>query len=194
MIACVLLAGTCVITPFIFRSSRLSSASRSSTTTVTAAYLVASATDIPTGRWCRASGYCSLEVQSSLYVGPLRSNLELKAALRALAFRREIILTTENRIDPAAQFISQFQNAGYGHALMMTDSEQLCKHLATLFRQLGCGWSPIPSLYDEALSFMFRLESQYPKLFMAARIIRHGYNVMITDSGKAMMSHPVDIL
>lgn len=135
---------------------------------------------------CKASGFCSLETQPSHYVGPIRSNLELKAALTALAYKNEIILTTESRTDPAAQFVSSFQKAGYGHVLVMTDSEPMCKHLATVFQKLGCGWVPFPSLYDDALSGMFQLVSQYPKLLMGARIIRHGYNVMIMDSGEAI--------
>lgn len=135
---------------------------------------------------CKASGYCSLETSPSHYVGPLRSNLELKAALRGLGFKKEIILTSESRMDPAAQFFASFQRAGYGHVLMMTESELMCSHLASVFLKIGCGWNPAPSLYDDKLSNMFPLKSQYPKLFMGARIIRHGYNVMIVDSGKAV--------
>lgn len=134
---------------------------------------------------CKAGGYCSLGLQPSHYVGPISSNLELKAALLALHFRKEIILTSETRADPAAQFLASYQKAGYGHVLMMTDSEPLCRHLSTVFSQLGCGWYIAPTGYDPMVSSVFNLEStRYPKMFLGARIIRHGYNVLITDSGE----------
>ncbi|MEW5300367.1 MAG: hypothetical protein WDW36_003303 [Sanguina aurantia] len=125
---------------------------------------------------------CSLESQPSHYIGPLQTNLELKAALQALAYKKEIIMTTESRAEVGAQYFSNFQRAGYGHILMMTEFEPLCRHLATVFTKLGCGWYPEPTLRDPALSKMFHLNSQYPKLMLGARIIRHGYNVMIMDS------------
>lgn len=132
---------------------------------------------------CRQSGMCSLESQPSHYIGPLQTNLELKVALKALAYKNEIIMTTESRAEVGAQYFSNFQRAGYGHILMMTEFEPLCRHLATVFTKLGCGWYPEPTLRDEELSRMFHLNSQYPKLMLGARIIRHGYNVMIMDSG-----------
>lgn len=37
---------------------------------------------------CKKSGFCSLGLQPSHYIGPLQSNVDLKAALEALAFRK----------------------------------------------------------------------------------------------------------
>lgn len=191
-ITCVFLAGLSTTGCYVIQNNRASNleskpsvASRVLTARDVAETKALSAPTTPIEPVCRASGYCSLESNPSHYIGPVRSNLELKAALTALAFKKEIILTTESRLDPAAQFVSNFQKAGYGHLLVMTDSDAVCKHLAPVFEQLGCGWCPAPALYDEALSGMFPLNSQYPKLFMGARIIRHGYNVMMVDSGEA---------
>lgn len=134
---------------------------------------------------CKASGYCSLETQKSYFIGSIRSNNELKAALSALAFKNEMILTAESRTDPAAQFLSNFQKAGYGHVLLVSQTETLCNHMATVFTKLGCGWCKDPSLYNVELSKMFKsTKSMYTKYFIGARIIRLGYNVMIIDSGE----------
>ena len=65
-------------------------------------------------RICDASGYCSLSLQPSHYVGPIEINRDLRQALQALAFRNEIIIAIENRPDYAAQFIANFQKAGCG--------------------------------------------------------------------------------
>lgn len=177
------LAGLCLVLCCKLGRSKISPVADASSARTASA--TASKDHLP-GPLCKASGYCSLELQGGHYVGPLRSNLELKAALSALAFRNEIILTSESRIDSAAQFVSNFQTAGYGHALILTDSVRMCHHLTTLFDKIGCGWCPEPTLYDEGLSKMFDLYSQYPKVWMGARMIRQGYNVMVIDTGESL--------
>lgn len=60
-------------------------------------------------RLCETSGMCSLELNPSHYYGPVGSNIELKQALRVLAFKNEIIVMMEFRAASAAQFLSNFQ-------------------------------------------------------------------------------------
>lgn len=96
-------------------------------------------------------------------------------------------MTTDSRVESAAQFLSSFQKAGYGHVLVMMEFEPSCSRLATAFQKLGCGWCTPPAFRDKYLSSIFPFNSQYPKLFLGARIIRMGYNVMITDSGEVAL-------
>lgn len=138
---------------------------------------------------CSASEYCSLRAAPSQFIGPVGNNLELKSAVSALAYKNEIIIVLEFRVDPAAQFLASYQAAGYGHVMVLTDSEHLCRSLETVFSQLGCGWYPTPVFpQDPELSSMFSNtglgQKLYLKLWFAARIIRMGYNILMADSGK----------
>lgn len=139
---------------------------------------------------CWTSGYCSLKLNPSHFIGPLSSNIELKAALSSLAYKNEIILMMEFRADSAAQFLANFRKAGYGHILVLTNAEGVCRHLERVFAHLGCGWFPTPVFVNNAeLSEMFTLERGvlqvlYIKQWFGLRIIRMGYNVMMIDSGE----------
>lgn len=56
---------------------------------LTALFMI-SVTVVDGEKMCHASGYCSLDEQPSHYIGPLRSNLQLRAALTALAYKKVV--------------------------------------------------------------------------------------------------------
>lgn len=58
---------------------------------------------------CAMSGMCSLHQNNSYFVGPVRSNTQLRFALTTLAYKNEIIIALEFRAASAVQFLISFQ-------------------------------------------------------------------------------------
>lgn len=57
----------------------------------------------------------------------------------------QLIITSEHRLEPASQFLSRFQRAGFCHTLLVTLSKADCDALADLSRfgtlaQSSCGF------------------------------------------------------
>ena len=132
-------------------------------------------------RICEASGYCSLTLQPSKYIGSIQTNKQLKLALTTLAFKNEVIITMETRPDAATQIIANLQHAGYGHTLLIARNIRLCLRIAQIFPQYGCGWYDHP--LDQRLAAVGKDLNMYFKFLAGVRAVRMGYNVMLLDSG-----------
>jgi hypothetical protein len=81
---------------------------------------------------CRRSGngdYCSTGKTRS-YVGLLDSAQNIKDALEATAYKKEIIIFAESRLSDAAHIISRMRSmAGYGHVLPVMNKLGNCRGL-----------------------------------------------------------------
>lgn len=76
---------------------------------------------------CKSSGYCSLELQPSSFTGPVTTNKEVKLALEALHFRKEIILSADTRPDDGSQVsFSFFCGEGRGGEIPPTRTTISC--------------------------------------------------------------------
>jgi hypothetical protein len=66
-------------------------------------------------------------------VGLLDTAEEVKAALAAMAYKREVIMFAENRLHDAAHTVSRLRSmAGYGHVLPILHTLATCRTLAHL--------------------------------------------------------------
>jgi hypothetical protein len=91
---------------------------------------------------CNRSGegtYCSYgRMQAPAYVGMLDTPEQLRQALNAVNFQKEIIMFAEGRITEAAHALSRFRElGGYGHLLPIMSTLEQCSHLVTVLRSNG---------------------------------------------------------
>jgi hypothetical protein len=73
-----------------------------------------------------AGGYCSIGVVEP-YFGDVTSHEALAAAVKSVSFRNEIILMAETCMTHIGDVRSDLEAAGYGHVLILSDSEHTCK-------------------------------------------------------------------
>ncbi|EFJ42558.1 hypothetical protein VOLCADRAFT_97349 [Volvox carteri f. nagariensis] len=147
---------------------------------------------------CRRRGqgaYCSAGHVGG-YIGPIDTAQELKAALKATAFNKEIIIFAENRVAHAAHAVSRLRGAaGYGHVLPVMDS-RLCHRLGRIFVAFTSEQGPLSCVsyatadqsgipYPAGFRYFrtgFGLTAWWQKWFTVARSVLLGYNVMAVDS------------
>mgnify|MGYP001806865810 CR=1 FL=1 len=84
-------------------------------------------------RTCAKRGdgaYCSLGKVRG-YVGLLDTAAQLKEALEATAFKKEIIVFAETRMTDTAQMLARMRGqAGYGHVMALMNEVRDCQRLA----------------------------------------------------------------
>jgi hypothetical protein len=85
---------------------------------------------------CRRSGngdFCSAG-KTKAYVGPLESAQNIKDALSATAYNKEVIIFIEDRLQDAAHAIYRLRGeAGYGHVLPVMWDIAMCRTLERVF-------------------------------------------------------------
>eukprot|EP00198_Chlamydomonas_reinhardtii_P005531 XP_001694867.1 predicted protein [Chlamydomonas reinhardtii] len=86
------------------------------------------------------TGSCSLQ-KTLPFVGPISTWDDVRAMLKARSHNSEIIITTETRIDQAAQWSWRQLRMGYAHTVVIMRGEHSCKALrAILGAYTGCVW------------------------------------------------------
>ncbi|GFR40152.1 hypothetical protein Agub_g708 [Astrephomene gubernaculifera] len=147
------------------------------------------------GRICERGGYCSVGKLDG-YTGPLDTAAQLQEALKATAFRNEVIIFAESRMNEAAQALHRFHSAGYGHVLVVMDEPVQCQQLRAVLRPwqaeegpVSCGTyaikSPSGTAYQSGFEYL-----QHPvhpmtgwrKYHTVGRAVALGYNVMAVDT------------
>ncbi|PNH03781.1 hypothetical protein TSOC_010135 [Tetrabaena socialis] len=148
------------------------------------------------GRVCERSGYCSVG-QVAGYVGPVDTAVELRQAVEATAYRKELIIIPETRVLSAAQVLMHFRDAGYGHVLMVMDH---CDRLVSVMRPRASRDGPIscgtysskelggPTGFPYFKRIIGSFEAWWWKWMTAGRAVALGYNVLAIDSDTVVLS------
>ena len=66
---------------------------------------------------CVRSNYACSRGKVKSWIGPLESVKDMKAALSSLAYKKEIIISEETRLDYAAAWVHRVQQAGFDHVV-----------------------------------------------------------------------------
>ncbi|GIL70068.1 hypothetical protein Vretimale_3345 [Volvox reticuliferus] len=128
--------------------------------------------DFPQQLACEKSGMCSLG-KVKPFLGDVFSSPAMKACLDARSFRKELILLTETRLNPAYQTFRSLLHLGYEHVVMLS-SEEKCFHSNATWPRLACVWSTQPLLS--------RMRHLLDRVAFMARAGRLGYNVLMLDT------------
>ncbi|KAL1514601.1 hypothetical protein AB1Y20_003695 [Prymnesium parvum] len=127
--------------------------------------------------------------------GDLETPGELRRAVRARSWRREIVLTYANEAGTAwvSNLALGLRRAGVEHLLIITLKPQHCKALAKSSQQLSCSWSSwqMPKCATpSALRTLWYLRHHY-----MSRILSLGrYNVMMLDGDFSVQRSPYPVL
>ncbi|PNW79560.1 hypothetical protein CHLRE_08g358569v5 [Chlamydomonas reinhardtii] len=144
--------------------------------------------------------YCSWGATRG-YVGPLDSAANIKEALEATQYKKELILFSEDRMPEATQSLARFRNAGYSHIIGILPELAECHRLAHIFAPwthehgpLQCGTyatrDPSGKPYPVGFPFLARgigMTVWWRKWYTAARAVALGYNVLALDSDNLVL-------
>ncbi|KAG2500475.1 hypothetical protein HYH03_002041 [Edaphochlamys debaryana] len=150
---------------------------------------------------CLNHDYCS-NAQLLHYVGPLDSALQSRKAFALTAWKQELIVFADSRVEQAAFTLDRYRRAGYAHVLPILDEPEQCTTLLQLFSagearsnahhsrgNISCGYyrtkdekgTPYVSGF-EYLRHRVGSPSWWRKWFTTARAVSLGYNVMSVDA------------
>ncbi|PNW74502.1 hypothetical protein CHLRE_12g493750v5 [Chlamydomonas reinhardtii] len=148
------------------------------------------------GRVCERSGYCSA-VPGGIkgYIGPIDSALELKEAVEATHFRKELIIWADERVADGAQGLWRLREAGYAHVLGVLEDAVQCNRLRQVFQPWLETEGPVTcttyaTADDKGQNYPFRFKyfargvgmpPWWKKFFTAGRAVALGYNVLAVD-------------
>ncbi|KAG2435830.1 hypothetical protein HXX76_007025 [Chlamydomonas incerta] len=142
---------------------------------------------------CERSGYCSLG-KTKPYVGEVDSSLGLRAALAARSFRREVILMSSDseRMLPAMMAVQNLLRLGLEHVLMMSSSGADCVRVAGAVPTAGCVWLDfeLPVFGADREFVVPAIPMWHNRYRLAARVVRLGYNVFLTDTDVIFFDDP----
>ncbi|KAG2500467.1 hypothetical protein HYH03_002034 [Edaphochlamys debaryana] len=81
---------------------------------------------------CRNADFCSTG-KLQHYVGPLDSAEQTKQAFELTAWKKELVVFAETRLEPAAHTLDRYRRAGYGHIIPVMPTLRDCTRLARVF-------------------------------------------------------------
>ncbi|KAG2481949.1 hypothetical protein HYH03_019093 [Edaphochlamys debaryana] len=143
---------------------------------------------------CLSPEYCSRGITG--YIGPLDTADELKEALARTAYKKEVIVTSDDRLDDLSQAVDRFRRAGWPHVLPVAAGLEDCNRLHRLFKayyherdhrgnhSISCGWYGrlSPDKHFEYFRKPNQILSVWHKLLTCVRAVTLGYNVLCVDS------------
>lgn len=74
------------------------------------------------------------------FLGPLSTMDDLRTALAARAYNKELIIASDPRPEVLTQFLSRMYYMGYAHVLLVLRGEPECKQVSRHFADVGCAW------------------------------------------------------
>ncbi|MEW5320246.1 MAG: hypothetical protein WDW38_011331 [Sanguina aurantia] len=137
---------------------------------------------------CRASGYCSMR-HVSPFLGDVYPTAGIKACLESRGYRKEIIVISETRINPAYQAYDEFRRLGLGHVVWMTNSQDKCERSSWLLPDLGCIWSS--QVFDGA---DVQGKMHMDRVAFTGRALRLGFNVLQVEADIIVFQDPYRFL
>eukprot|EP00198_Chlamydomonas_reinhardtii_P004652 XP_001693988.1 predicted protein [Chlamydomonas reinhardtii] len=114
------------------------------------------------------------------FIGGLDSTIQLKAALEATAWEKEIILTVESRVSGAGQFLQRYRKAGWSHVLVVMDRPSSCFKLARLM-------APYTHLHGPISCGHYSTADPATGKPLPSRAVAMGYNVLAVDSDTVVL-------
>ncbi|EFJ52701.1 hypothetical protein VOLCADRAFT_85954 [Volvox carteri f. nagariensis] len=147
------------------------------------------------GRVCERSGFCS-NGKIKGYMGSLDTAEQIREALQATHFKKEVVVFADTRLPDSAQTLSRFRDAGYTHVLAVMENPAQCNQLKALFYPSPPGEGPIScgtyethdssgNRYPVLFKYLARgvgMTSWWRKWFTVGRAVALGYNVMAVDT------------
>ncbi|EFJ50559.1 hypothetical protein VOLCADRAFT_88492 [Volvox carteri f. nagariensis] len=79
------------------------------------------------------------------FFGDVMPSPAMKSCLEARSYKKEVVLLTESRLNPAYQTFRSLLDLGYEHAVLLSTLERCVRSNAT-WPRLGCVWSTQPLL------------------------------------------------
>ncbi|KAG1659334.1 hypothetical protein FOA52_008388 [Chlamydomonas sp. UWO 241] len=139
---------------------------------------------------CEAIKLCSAGQMTGPYVGEIDTDAGLVKALERRSFSKEVILllgSAGTMLLPLLQTIKDFESHGYAHILILAKDAATCATIAGHVPDVGCADSTASLGVSAAAAAAAgqssaKLDLFHTKWSVAARAVRHGYNVLLLDT------------